>query len=197
MNLAIFDEINNLKTRLRETYAEQSVSGDVDRRYYEDEIFDLLVLAWLMGVDDVNAELGSEIDPSVDDMEICIFRRIDDEDFRDRINKHLDNDDIEGVLLVADTEAMHAYNDGKFVTAEKLDDEAEATTEGGKASVMKTWVTMLDDRVRDTHAYLEGMSVPVGAEFYTYDGDHAPYPTGFELPENNCGCRCILEYSRA
>jgi len=197
MNLAIFDEIESIKTRLREQYYAQSAAQKVKKEYFEDEIFDLLVLAWLMGVDDVNAELSIEGEPSIEDMEKCIFRKIDGEDFRDRVRKHLDNDDIEGVLLVADTEAMHSYNDGKFVTARDAADGMEETTDGGGLSVMKTWRTMLDERVRDTHAYLEGMSVPVDAEFYTYDGDHAPYPTAFGRAENNCGCRCVTEYSRA
>ncbi len=197
MNLAIFDEIESIKTRLRGQYYAQSAAQKVKKEYFEDEIFDLLVLAWLMGVDDANAELSIEGEPSIEDMEKCIFRKIDGEDFRDRVRKHLDNYDIEGVLLVADTEAMHSYNDGKFVTARDAADGMEETTDGGGLSVMKTWRTMLDERVRDTHAYLEGMSVPVDAEFYTYDGDHAPYPTAFTKPENSIGCRCVLEYSRA
>ena len=197
MSLAIFDEINNVKAHLRKVYTDQILQGKVDRKYFEDEIFDLLVLAWLMGSDDLNAEIGTEAEPDTDAMYDCIFRRIDGKDFRDRVNEHIDNDDIEGVLLVADTEAMHSYNDGKFVTAREAANGMEETSDGGGASVSKTWRTMLDDRVRDTHQYLEGVTVPLDAEFYTYDGDHAPYPTGFELPENNCNCRCCLSYSRA
>lgn len=33
-----------------------------------------------------------------------------------------------------------------------------------------------DNLVRETHKYLEGQSVPLEEEFFTYDGDHAPYP---------------------
>jgi hypothetical protein len=55
---------------------------------------------------------------------------------------------------------------------------------------------MQDDRVRDTHDYLEGMVVPFSSRFYTYDGDSADYPGGFTLPENNIGCRCVVEVIR-
>jgi hypothetical protein len=59
----------------------------------------------------------------------------------------------------------------------------------------KTWVTMMDDRVRDTHDYLEGETVGIGEDFYTYDGDHASAPGLFELAENNVNCRCELLFS--
>jgi hypothetical protein len=54
----------------------------------------------------------------------------------------------------------------------------------------------MDNRVRDTHFYLEGMTVDINDKFYTYDGDSAYRPGGFEKAENNCGCRCLLMYSR-
>lgn len=55
---------------------------------------------------------------------------------------------------------------------------------------------MEDDKVRDTHDYLEGMSVGIDEEFYTYDGDHALYPGGFENAQNNVNCRCFLTYTK-
>ena len=58
---------------------------------------------------------------------------------------------------------------------------------------MKRWQTMMDDRVRDTHSYLEGMEVPYNEDFWTYDSDHAPAPGMFNRPENNINCRCVVE----
>lgn len=191
--LAVYDEINNIKTELRETYIAQTAEGKRDRKYYEDTIFDLLVLAWLMGVDDANADLDIDENPNVDAMERCINRRIDGKTYIDRIDEHLDNDDIEGILRVADTEAMHSYNDGKQTTAEQFVEHTEGEV---PTNVLKTWNTMLDDRVRETHQYIEGVTVPLDAEFYTFDGDHAMYPTGFTKAENCVGCRCWLTYSK-
>jgi hypothetical protein len=51
---------------------------------------------------------------------------------------------------------------------------------------------MMDEKVRDTHKYLEGMTVALDEEFYTYDGDHAPAPHGFTKVENNANCRCVV-----
>ena len=36
----------------------------------------------------------------------------------------------------------------------------------------------MDDKVRETHRYLEGASVSLDEEFWTFDGDHAAYPGG-------------------
>ena len=54
---------------------------------------------------------------------------------------------------------------------------------------------MADERVRDTHSYLELETVGIDDDFYTYDGDHAPYPGLFALPENNINCRCEILFS--
>ena len=59
----------------------------------------------------------------------------------------------------------------------------------------KSWITMMDEKVRDTHQYLEGMTVGIDEDFYTYDGDHAPAPGLFEFPENSINCRCELLFS--
>ena len=66
-----------------------------------------------------------------------------------------------------------------------------------KDRVMKTWVTMADDRVRDTHDYLEGMSVPINERFFTFDNDYGRYPGDFQLPQNNINCRCRISLSMA
>ena len=62
----------------------------------------------------------------------------------------------------------------------------------GSFGVTKTWFTMRDEVVRDTHNYLESQSIPLEEEFFTYDGDHAPYPGQFTKAENNVNCRCIV-----
>ena len=54
---------------------------------------------------------------------------------------------------------------------------------------------MADEKVRDTHQYLELMTVDIDEDFYTYDGDHASAPGMFELAQNNVNCRCELLFS--
>ena len=73
---------------------------------------------------------------------------------------------------------------------EYLDDHPQKT-------IYKQWRTMLDDRVRETHDFLEGATVPVDARFYTNDGDSARFPGDFMLVENNANCRCLIRLLNA
>jgi len=90
---------------------------------------------------------------------------------------------IADILRIAETEMTRIGNESALGAAVK----AGATS--------KTWLTQLDDRVRDTHTYLESVTVPIDARFYTYDGDSAQAPGLFSKAENNVGCRCELSFS--
>ena len=87
------------------------------------------------------------------------------------------------VTRVLETESHRMYNSGGF-------DRATVC----KAKY-KSWVTMADEKVRDSHSYIEGEKIGINDKFYTYDGDSALMPGGFELAENNVNCRCWLSYS--
>lgn len=89
----------------------------------------------------------------------------------------------EAITRIAETEMHRIANTAALDTAKYA---------GAK---YKTWATMLDDKVRDTHDYLEGETVDIDDDFYTYDGDHASAPGLFELAENNVNCRCELLFS--
>lgn len=78
------------------------------------------------------------------------------------------------------------YNIGAYNAAEHLESQGK--------KIGKQWHTMLDESVRDTHAYIEGDVVLLGDYFYTWDGDRALHPGDFIKPENNIGCRCRLLY---
>lgn len=60
--------------------------------------------------------------------------------------------------------------------------------------VEKVWATMEDERVRETHSFLDGVGVPLDTLFFTIDGDSARYPGDFTKAENNTNCRCTLTY---
>ena len=65
----------------------------------------------------------------------------------------------------------------------------------GKA-VVKTWYTMRDPFVRETHDYLEGVAVGLNEYFVTFDKDRARFPGDFQFAQNNVNCRCWIELSR-
>lgn len=56
----------------------------------------------------------------------------------------------------------------------------------------KRWTTMADERVRDTHAALDGLAIP-GSQHFLVGGHSAMYPGDPSLPiEERAGCRCWL-----
>jgi hypothetical protein len=124
------------------------------------------------------------------------------ETFRERIEHHLDEYEaspkdeaateklVNQLAVVAETETHRTINEGGYEAAERYAKDHPGVT------IYKTWETMMDDRVRDTHDYLEGSTVPMDARFYTFDGDSARYPGDFMLPENNINCRCVVEVIR-
>lgn len=92
-----------------------------------------------------------------------------------------DTDDIERIIK---TETHRVYNTALYKTASVL------------GYTHKTWETMLDDKVRDTHDYLEGVTLPIDAEFYTFNGNHAYFPGQFGIAEEDVNCRCVCTYSK-
>lgn len=111
---------------------------------------------------------------------------IDGETFRDRIERQLAEDSPDGILRIIDTESHRDYNTAVY----------DAGKESGISGLKKQYNTMDDDKVRDTHSYLEGMVVGIDDYFYTFDGDFALAPGGFKNPQNNVNCRCWITLVR-
>lgn len=192
MNLLPLDELNNLREEIQERFllipnptAEQRREF---REWCEDEILDLLLIAYTFGCEDANDMLGTEIAPTFKEMHNSIYKKVAGKDFAERIAEYAENGTLEDIMRVAETDAHRVYNEATMNTAD------EAYKETGK-TIFKQWQTMMDDRVRDTHFYLEGVKVPLDAEFVTFDGDRAKAPGGFTKAENNVRCRCVLGLS--
>ena len=154
-----------------------------------DDLFTLLVEAYLLGVDHASEQMDQLITVDHDRMEEVIYQRIDGLTFADRAERHIENGDVGRLQTLAESEYHRVYNTAA------ADGIEEYRRETGKA-VSKTSHTMMDERVRDTHIDLEGQTVPVNERFYANDGDSALFPGGFDNPENNVNCRCWLTYRR-
>lgn len=202
-----FDELNNIRTTLSSMLAEEvddgtgMVSPRLNRKRYEDTIFALLTMGYVYGIEVAGLDLDQDIPASGERMFEVANTPTKGETFRDRVNAHIDEYEsdpyapnaqeklVNQLSVVAETETHRTINTGSMDGAE------EYQRRHPNEMVMKQWRTMLDDRVRDTHDYLEGTTIPLNARFYTYDGDSAMFPGDFMLAENNCGCRCILRYT--
>ena len=184
-----------------------------------DEILEMLIMAYMFGNESANTmlfgpDIVDTIDPDepnrpvridVDDMNKSVFKEIAGKDWEQRVSEYYDSDSgtVDDVIRVVDTDMNRVYNDSVLDVGEKANagrvewSNEDLPAPDTKDRVMKTWVTMADDRVRDTHDYLEGMTVPVDGRFWTFDSDYARYPGDFQLPQNNINCRCRISLSMA
>ena len=178
-----FDELNRLNMQIREQYGDGKLKKS-DEDDIIDMLLDLFLLAYAMGNSITNDNLSSDYTPSVDEVMKVVDAKVAGKTWRERVEDYFANGGTgEDLARIADTETHRIANTAAFDTAKYA---------GAKN---KTWVTMADERVRDTHSYLENMTVGIDEDFYTYDGDHASAPGLFEMAENNINCRCELLFS--
>ena len=185
-SLLPFDEINAL---IREDYT--SVGNlDVNEQTQRitEEMLDILIFAYTVGISEVKKALGVDVEDEIDEMYEIIWANIGGETFEDRVRAHVEAGDAGRLAVLAESEAHRVCETAGYRGAKR------ASAQYG-ILVGKRWETQLDDKVRATHAYLEGDVVPLDQEFYTFDGDHAQFPGGFQLAENNVNCRCSCTYT--
>lgn len=191
MTILPVDEINAFEDRLKVHFTDEGKGRIKSRQDAEDiidELLDLFLLAYANGATATNTELGTAVMPSVDAVDAAVYAPVAGETWRDRVMGYFDSGGtLYDIRRIAETDATRIYNQGAVDAV---------VANNATASTVKRWRTMGDEKVRDTHDYLEGMEVPFGSRFYTYDGDSADYPGGFSLPENNVNCRCIIEVIR-
>ena len=187
MNILPIDELNVFETTLNAQYADGKLTTALLDTTI-DEMLDLFLLAYASGVTAANNDLGTEKKPSRDDADGAINATVAGKTWRERVKEWTDNGGTPYDLArIAETDMTRIYNTAVLDTVK---------ANGAESTTYKRWNTMLDDRVRSTHEYLQSMTVPYTSDFYTYDGDHARAPGLFTMPENNIGCRCVIELIR-
>lgn len=196
MTILPTDEINAMEERLRIHFEDGEdgkpgtgrIKSREDCEDIIDELYELYLLSYSRGATATNTELGMPGMPSVDAVDAAVNKVIAGQTWRERVWGYYESGgSLYDITRIAETDATRIYNQGAVDAV---------VANGATAGTMKRWRTMNDDRVRDTHDYLEGMVVPFDSDFWTYDGDHAEYPGGFTLPENNVNCRCVVEVFR-
>ena len=191
MTILPMDEINALEEKLKPHFEDDGkgkIKSRQDADDIIDELLDLFLLSYANGATATNSELGTSVMPSVDAVDAAVYAPVAGETWRDRVMGYYETGgSMFDITRIAETDATRIYNQGAVDAV---------VANGATSGTVKRWRTMQDDRVRDTHDYLEGMVVPFNERFYTYDGDSAEYPGGFTLPENNVNCRCVVEVIR-
>lgn len=177
-----FDELNRFEASLRERFADGKLAKE-DEEDIIDEMLDLFLLAYAQGNSVTNANLSSNWSPTVDDAMEVVDAKVAGKTWRARAEEYFANGgSVDDLVRIAETETHRDANTAALDTAKRA---------GAKK---KTWVTMGDEKVRDPHQYLDGVTIGIDDEFITYDGGHAKAPGLFGIPELDINCRCILTF---
>lgn len=175
-----FDELNAFEFQIKERFGRDPLKEDA----YEDtidELLDLFLLSYAQATAITNDRLSYNWQPTLDDVAKTLDEKVAGKNWKERVEEYFaSGGNADDIVRIAETESHRIANTAALDTARKA---------GAKT---KTWVTMLDDKVRDTHSPLEGVSAPIDGEFVTWDGDRAQAPGLFSLPQNNVNCRCEL-----
>lgn len=207
--LLSFDELNNLFTATLEealTAVEVAVingipDGKFDRKRIEDIIFDLLTMYYALGWRETGLSLGEDIRMSESLQQDAVLAKTAGKTAFERIDGHITAAEealaqgggmdavkrlLDQLRTVADTDAGRTADTARYEAGKQYEKDHPEKT------VMKEWVAIIDDVTRDTHFYLNGTIVPMDAYFYSYSGDRALYPHGFQSAAENANCRCRI-----
>lgn len=102
-----------------------------------------------------------------------------------RIKDILEGDASKAIRIVR-TESTRIYNAGQF--------DSILHAQGQGLQMTKTWISSRDDRTRESHEMLDGVTIPVDEPF-VIDGDEGMFPGDFSEARNVINCRCTVEYN--
>ena len=159
--LTAFDELNVLTST-----SYQMAGGDYSARVNQivDDVLSFLINAYTLGIRNAGIMLDHELSVNVDEMQDAIFLLIEGKTFADRVADHVGGNDLGGLKNLVESEYHRVYNAAVY-------DGGRDYIDNGGFGVSKKWITVRDDKVRETHSYLEGQSVPLGDLFFTGAGD--------------------------
>ena len=217
----LFDQLNILREQIKPVASELLPDGTVKKRYDPDmcvdAVLDLLIMAYMYGVFDVNEQLNLQPESALDIDEgiraglqqsgvpidagtpIAPAQSVDiDKMYRSIYRQIADKDFAERVREYAEEgDEEGILRVAETETTRDYNTGANDAAVSSGLNLRKTWVTMRDERVRATHEPLYGVTVGMDERFYAIDGDSARFPGDFEKPENCINCRCYLIYSIA
>ena len=116
-----------------------------------------------------------------------IYAAVDGKNFAERIMEYaaagLEGFETKLAGLVS-TDGHRVRSEGALAAGESLQSVG--------LTVTKTWRGVMDEKEREAHVNLEGVTVPYDG-FFEIDGYTAPAPGLFGVAELDCNCRCELE----
>lgn len=91
--------------------------------------------------------------------------------------------------VIGRTEALRSAHQGTELMFQQLVDDGNV----GKDELFRRWVTGADERVRESHAFMNGQLRGIGEAFLSGKGNYLMYPGDTNAPgEETIQCRCSL-----
>lgn len=191
MTILPIDEINAMEDRLKVHFDDGEdgkpgtgrIKSREDCEDIIDELEDLFLLSYAMGVDSVNSIAPTQYQPTTDDIEATLYERIEGKTWVDRVWDYYENGGtVYDIARIAATEAHRDTNAAAYNTAART---------GAKRS---RWNCMMLESSRDTHVYLNGVTAPIGGYYYSYKGGRTQYPGQWGIADEDCNCLCWLTF---
>ena len=181
MTILPIDEINALEDKLKVHFEDDGkgkIKSKQDAEDIIDELLDLFLLSYAMGVDSVGVE-----QPPLETVEKTLYERIDGKTWEERVWDYYEGGGtLYDIARIASTEAHRDANAAAY----------DAARHAGMTK--KVWHCMMLQTSRDTHVYLDGVTVPIDGSFYSYKGGQTQYPGQWGIAEEDCNCLCWLTY---
>lgn len=181
MTLFPFDEVNALTQKLVE--AQKSPDTDEKRSMVDkllDEVEEMLEMDYFYGVLDASKGIGRSIDPDVWEAERLINEKFEGRDYRQRLTDYIYHGNEYDIKRVLETDAHRVYNGAVWNSGRRA------------GATQKTWNCMMLPTSRDTHVYLDGVTVGIDDEFYNYRGESTLYPGQWGIADQDVNCECWL-----
>lgn len=182
------DEINLLAAMLGEDAASETPQRS--EKEAKEAFFDILLDMYVEGFAAAAYMLGEDADGTdgglwpgrmTEAQRIEITeKKYDGVTIGDKFTEHYESKDAAAMRDLVNSEAHRCYALGAYTK-----------TKAAGGSLI--WTTVGDEKVRDTHWFIDGMRITAGDYFYTFDGDYARFPGDFTKAENNANCRCWVE----
>lgn len=118
------------------------------------------------------------------EIEKVVYTPIDGKDFVDRLEEYTAEDKAYSPIIISD--GHRCFVAGQIAAGKALEDLGYV--------LAKTWDTTLDGKERETHLLLHGTTLDVDEYFETVNG-RAVAPGQFGIAEEDCNCRCLLEFT--
>lgn len=185
-----FDELNALVQTFSDTEGFFALSEKEAKRKFDECLFWFFVDGFESGI--LMSGLKVEMPNGYEYLDI---KYPDGETVEEKFYKYFREKDGKHMKTLLESESHRMWNTGSLESIKESGDIRDNSAVYVK-DVKKTWLTMKDEKVRDTHWMLEGQTIPANEEFVTADGDYGMAPGMFQTAENNSNCRCILRYGR-